>query len=234
MGLALHQKFHPRGLIKFAFQNYVLVHHRHHSIDHLGLRNSGKQQDNYEMEARSHQKVCPILKKKLKCFSTCEEGTAGALRRRNRKCRRIEVIANVKTHRPDRSAVTRPGAHRVRHIIEVAGCRGWIQTETPVGLRKLKDTVGHISGRGKNIPHIMKHHCAQIVADKREWQRRRAQFKVIQEERFATQRKTAGEVAWACLVDAEPAVGSCCRRRRSVQGAEQSQWRRKALPRLCA
>jgi hypothetical protein len=29
------------------------------------------------MEARSHQKVCPILKKKLKCFSTCEDGTAG-------------------------------------------------------------------------------------------------------------------------------------------------------------
>ena len=71
-------KFHPRGLIEVAFQNHVLVHHGYHSIDYLGLHNSGKQQDHDEMEARSHQKVCPILKKKLKCFSTCEEGTAGA------------------------------------------------------------------------------------------------------------------------------------------------------------
>jgi hypothetical protein len=41
-------------LIKFAFQNHVPVNHRHHSIDYLRLRDSGKQQGDYQMEASSH------------------------------------------------------------------------------------------------------------------------------------------------------------------------------------
>src|SRR5713226_1880603 len=77
-GFGLQQKFHTGSLIQLAFQNHVLVHHRHHAVDDLRLAESGKQQNHYEMEARLHQKVCPMLKKKLKCFSTCDEGTAGA------------------------------------------------------------------------------------------------------------------------------------------------------------
>ena len=57
-----------------AFQNHVPVNHRYHSVDYLRLHNPGKQQEDHEMEVGSHQKVCPILKKKLKCFNTCEEG----------------------------------------------------------------------------------------------------------------------------------------------------------------
>src|SRR3981189_359866 len=67
----------------------------------------------------------------------------------------------------------------------------------------------------------MKHHRAQIVADKRKWQRWRTQFKVIQKDRLSPQRKSARQVSRTGLIDPETSV------RRASTGEEAlRQWRK--------
>src|SRR5262249_53862147 len=73
------QGLHALRLIQLAFQDHVLVYHRHHAVNHcLGAARSGDPQQQCELEGDSHQNVWPMLKKKLKCFNTWDEGTAGA------------------------------------------------------------------------------------------------------------------------------------------------------------
>src|SRR6266852_5954237 len=77
--LALHQVLHTQCLIKFAFQNHTLIHHGHHAIDNLSRRGlcTETEQNKRDLESTMHQKAGPMLKKKLKCLSTWEDGTAG-------------------------------------------------------------------------------------------------------------------------------------------------------------
>src|SRR5215510_14216899 len=71
----------------------------------------------------------------------------------------------------------------------------------------LHEAVDHVARRGKNVSHIMKHHRAQVVADKRKRQRRGPQFKVGEKDGFTTNGETGGEVARDGLVNAEAPMG---------------------------
>jgi hypothetical protein len=68
--LALKQAFDPDILVQLAFHDHAFVHHGNHAIHHLRRPGSNGEQHEPELNTQSHQNVCPILKKKLKCLST--------------------------------------------------------------------------------------------------------------------------------------------------------------------
>src|SRR5437763_8057567 len=67
-------------------------------------------------------------------------------------------------------------------------------------------TIQNVTRRGKNIAHIMKQHSAEIIADKRQRQRRSAQFKVVQEDCLPAQREASLQITRPCLVHAKSAM----------------------------
>src|SRR5690242_2888863 len=95
----------------------------------------------------------------------------------------------------------------MRYIIEVTTSRSRAQTLIAVFLGKPEEAVGHVTGGGEHITHIMKQHSAQVTSDQGERQRRSAQLQIVDEKRFTAQREAAGQVAWSGLVDAETTVG---------------------------
>src|SRR5436305_4014948 len=103
-----------------------------------------------------------------------------------RKDRRIEVIPHVKTNRPDRRPVPDSAAHRMRHIVEITTGRYRVRAGITVRLHPAQQAVRHITSRGENVSHIVKHYGAHVIAHERQRQWRRAQFKIVQEDSFSS------------------------------------------------
>src|SRR5215510_2538492 len=122
---------------------------------------------------------------------------------RNGKKRRIQVVSQIKTDRPNRGAVTDPTAHRMRNVVEITIRRDRVQAGTAVGLHIVEKTVQNVARIGEHISHVVKHDCAHIIPNKGQGQGWRAQFNVVQEQGLAAEREPGLQIARAGLIEPE-------------------------------
>src|SRR5215469_6776931 len=125
------------------------------------------------------------------------------------KSRRIEIVSKIKADRTNRGFVANAASYRHRSVIEIAGLQLRNEAGIAVRLRELVDTVDHVRGRRPDVAYIVKQDAAEIVAHKRQGEGRRAQLKVVDEQRFATQGLSRVCIAGSGLVDAKAAMRSC-------------------------
>src|SRR5882724_10967947 len=102
--------------------------------------------------------------------------------------RRINAVCQIYAKGPDRGAVTNPKTDGMHHVVEV------LQVA-------LLLPQGEVAPARINIAQIMKRDAADIFADQR-----KAQFRLIEQQRRAAERESRGEVARSRLVFIEAAV----------------------------
>ena len=131
---------------------------------------------------------------------------SGCVLRLYSKVRRIQIVAKIEAHRPDRRVIAHPAANRLRHIVEVAR-RGKASAGLLVRLREAPQTSPHVARRIENVTHVVKDDEAEAGTDERQAHGRRTQLQVVDEHGVAADRKTRKRIARSRLVHGKAAQG---------------------------
>src|SRR5947209_1089471 len=104
--------------------------------------------------------------------------------------RRIDAIPQIHPQGPHRRAVANAKTYRMHHVIEILKVL-------------LPDPKRQIAQAGVGVACVMKGHAAHVLSDQR-----KAEFRLVEQQRRAAQRKPCGDVARSRLVFRESAVRS--------------------------
>ena len=146
-------------------------------------------------------------------------GTRNGLK--TRKCRRIQVISQIESHRAYRRFVAYTNSNGIGNVIVIAlGRCTLLKTELRIFLPPVHQTVNHVISVSKDIPRVVKDCQAHIVLKIRKVQRRHPQFKIIEKQCAAAKRKTSLRVPGTSLIQAETSmrVSAACKKSLSQAG----------------